>query len=152
MTINRRAFLTGLAAIAAVAAIPAPAEARWIGIDFGSSERTVWSVRINGKPVKIVSTSPDGNIWTDLPAGDLTPGRLYKLELRHEEELVLITDFQLVSDQGISEPVEGKSKQSKWRHRNRLPENGFGRARYDGPAFSLTPEARQGSFFASHHG
>lgn len=157
---DRRNFLVGLAALAAVVSLPALAEAEpaWIKFDFGPAEQRIMAFYINGKPMNIVGVSDDGVMWTEcsLEAGDLVAGRYYKLELKHAalgEEPVYAEDVQLVSDQRISEPVEGKLKRLfGWRTRGSAEENRYGLVGDDGSTFILTPKARNRSFFASDHG
>lgn len=166
-SINRRNFLGGLAALAAVASIPAPAEARtFIGVDLGKNTEVI-SISINGMPCErlILEGSDDGEMWHLISthegdgityADELIQGRYYRLSLKQGDEEIYATDVSLISDQRVYESVGGKLKRLLgWRVRDRAKENRYGLVGHDGPTL-LTPQAARAledrSFFASDNG
>ena len=135
-SINRRAFLGGLAAALAVASIPAEAsEYKFVGVDLGTG-RSITTISINGMPCKnlIIEYSDDGTYWEVLStheedgvlhADELVTGRYYRLTIKQDDEEIYATDLQLISDQRVHEPAPGKLKRLLgWRVRDRAEENG----------------------------
>lgn len=163
---DRRNFIGGLAALAAVAALPAPAEATWIGVDLGKNEG-IMSIYVDGMPVEnlVMEGSNDGQTWHIITThsegpllyvDDLETSRYYKLSIKQDDEEIYATDLQLVSDQRVYDANEGKLKRMfGWRGRSSSEKNGgsiTGRFASASPNFEERRRSKGGPLAPSDNG